>query len=239
MEATRGVPASDCGGGRLACPSESMKNDAPLREIAGRTGSKIAPAAASGLPDLRPSGPPSAAQRRPIGAVAWVVASKAATPPMGRRRPPTAPGEMLSSSLPGEPGSAIVRNVSRCLMGLPAQWRARHPEDRPFSSDPRRLRLLSQIVGAGASRRDRGRFLAPTSKWASVLLKEAMTPTWKSALQRAGDPGAENQLRECRSLQVMARTSSKSCKAVVALLRCEGWERQRIRRWTSTSLAEA
>jgi len=33
-----------------------------------------------------------------------------------------------------------------------------------------------------------GRLVAPTSKWASVPLRRAMTPTWKSALQRAGNP---------------------------------------------------
>ena len=42
-----------------------------------------------------------------------------------------------------------------------------------------------------------------------------------------------------RRRQVIARTSSQSCKAVVALSRCTALETQRRRRWESTSFAEA
>jgi len=85
------------------------------------------------IPRHRPSGPPKAAQRRPIGGVAQLVASKAATPPMGRRQPPSAPGKKTATRLPGEPPLDVFRGSRdrRVVSERKTSGTAR-PRDAPF-----------------------------------------------------------------------------------------------------------
>jgi len=125
-----------CGGGRLACPSDSMKNEPRFREIEGRAGSKNSPASD---PGSRNSGLLVRLRRPSVVPSAWSLGwwiQRSATTPMGRRRPPSEPGQKTASCLPGEPGSAIVRNVPRCREVDGAQWRARHARGRLLSLGP-------------------------------------------------------------------------------------------------------
>jgi len=69
------------------------------------------------IPQLRPSGPPSASQRRPVRAVerGWPERMRPRCP--SERRPPTELEQLSSSRSPREPGSGIVRNVTRSGTG--------------------------------------------------------------------------------------------------------------------------
>ena len=69
--------------------------------------------------------------------------SKAATTPMGRRRPPSAPGGMLSSRLPGEPGMTL------CGAGRVAGERRRH-NVKPRTPMWRAVRVPGGGIGRGS-----------------------------------------------------------------------------------------
>jgi hypothetical protein len=123
------IRRQDCGGGRPACPSESMKHEWRFREIAGRTGPMIAPASDAGL-GFRITGllvrlrrrcvVPSAASFR-AGREGFIV------PPEGARYD-------------------IVRGASRRRGAPPAQCQTPHPEEGPC------LRVVDALVAwpAGA-----------------------------------------------------------------------------------------
>ncbi len=88
-------------------------------------------------PRHRPSGPLErvggpTAQRRPSSAVARLDDWRAATALLGRRRPASGPGEMLSSCLPGEPGMTMCATDSGAGRPLGHIVKPRTFERRPI-----------------------------------------------------------------------------------------------------------
>ncbi len=118
-------------------------------------------------PQHRPSGALGrrsvpAPQRRTIGVVARGMIGRAATTPMVRRRPATAPGEQTSSRVPGEP---------------------------PLTFFGARLVAGGCLSEKRQGRHARGRLLCLEPGAASVPPRRAMTPIWRSALQRTAPSG--------------------------------------------------